>query len=447
MREAVLRTVASESTLRVIFAAAVGVAALGLANQVSLHPTIALTGLLAVAGVAAAAFHLLAAVGVLAASFYFEQYLTGDGDFLTPAKAVGALALVAWLVAWLTRRRQLIGNAQLWVVVGLAVWMLPSMALAHDQGRALEVGSRYFMFFVLFFLVLQAVGSDRSRIEALLDVVLVAAAVAALLGLVEFLGGRADRARGPVEDPNDFGFLLASTVPLMVFRLARPRSPVHRSFVAACLLVTSAAVLATFSRGALLGLAAAGVWAVATRRLSAVVAMAFVAGLVVVGLVGVMMEPQVIDAAFARKRHIAGSNVQSRLVTWEVALQQAATAPVTGVGPGNYESRYPEFEPVPVGLPRPPTTHNAYLHVVAELGVPGLVLFLTFLVLSWRSLRRRTGDDRDQDALQAALGAGFLVAVVGAFFLTEQFYPPLWFLSALAGGGRAPAVRLEEVEA
>ena len=34
----------------------------------------------------------------------------------------------------------------------------------------------------------------------------------------------------------------------------------------------------------------------------------------------------------------------------------------------------------------------------------------------------------------AILAAGFLVACVGALFLAEQYYPPLWYLPALAAG-------------
>ena len=40
--------------------------------------------------------------------------------------------------------------------------------------------------------------------------------------------------------------------------------------------------------------------------------------------------------------------------------------------------------------------------------------------------------DQRTDHLQAALAAGFVVACVGALFLAEQYYPPLWFLPALA---------------
>ncbi len=81
---------------------------------------------------------------------------------------------------------------------------------------------------------------------------------------------------------------------------------------------------------------------------------------------------------------------------------------------------------------------EAYLVILAEQGAVGLALFLGYLALSWADLRRRFPGDKRGDQLQSALAAGFVVACVGALFLTEQYYPPLWFLGAvgasLAGG-------------
>ena len=51
--------------------------------------------------------------------------------------------------------------------------------------------------------------------------------------------------------------------------------------------------------------------------------------------------------------------------------------------------------------------------------------------MSWARLRRRMPGDPLADALQGALATGFVVAIVGAMFLTEQFYSPLWLLAGL----------------
>ena len=115
-----------------------------------------------------------------------------------------------------------------------------------------------------------------------------------------------------------------------------------------------------------------------------------------------------------------------------------STTPLTGVGPGNFVYRFYQFAPgTQESLPYPSNVltisgEEAYLIILAEQGTPGLVLFLTYLALSWVDLRRRFPDDARRNDLQAALAAGFIVACIGALFLTEQYYPPLWYLPALA---------------
>ena len=100
--------------------------------------------------------------------------------------------------------------------------------------------------------------------------------------------------------------------------------------------------------------------------------------------------------------------------------------------------RFYQFAPqVKQGLPYPSNVltisgEEAYLVILAEQGALGLALFLGYLALSWTDLRRRFPHNQRADQLQAALAAGFVVACVGALFLTEQFYPPLWFLPAVA---------------
>src|SRR4051812_3011784 len=60
-------------------------------------PILALAALVAVAGLALAVSNLGIAVGILIASFFFEGYLSSGTTFLTPAKAIGLMAIGAWV--------------------------------------------------------------------------------------------------------------------------------------------------------------------------------------------------------------------------------------------------------------------------------------------------------------------------------------------------------------
>jgi O-antigen ligase len=429
------RTFASGRADLARFAAAAVVLAVsvGTAYAVARRPITTVAVVLAILAVWLAAFRLSVAVAALVASFYVEAYLTEGGAFLTPAKLIGVLAVGAWFLAWGVGRQKLVVDRLFWPLTGLGLWIVLSTATSYDLSSATVVASRYLMFFVLAFLVIQAVGGSLRRAVALVDVAVAAGSVAAVLGLANFLAGAGvQRASGPILDPNDFAFLLAVTVPLAIYRIQSATERWRRVLAVVGLLAMLAAMLATLSRGGLLGLLVPAVWALATGRLTVRwVAVAIVAAAVIV-LVAFQLMPAKLDTALHQKQHVAESNVESRLVAWKVALAEFESAPLLGVGPGNYEGRFLEFG-LPVGSTTEGiiTTHNAFLNVLAELGGPGLALFLVYLLMAWRRLRRRSPDDPAVDALRSALAAGFLAALVGSMFLTEQFYAPLWLLPAL----------------
>jgi O-antigen ligase len=216
--------------------------------------------------------------------------------------------------------------------------------------------------------------------------------------------------------------------------------------------VTGACTVMTFSRSALTGVAAAVLWALLTRRLRLRWLAAGLACLGVAAAAAVGTAPRLIQAALRERAHVATANVDERLGYYRVEVSEWEHYPVTGVGPGNFVYRFYQFAPgAGESLPYPSNVltisgEEAYLVVLAEQGAVGLALFLGYLALSWADLRRRFPGDERGDHLQTALAAGFLVACVGALFLAEQYYPPLWFLPALgaalarADAGARPAL-------
>jgi O-antigen ligase len=427
---------------RRIGAAAVLALSGAVAYAASHWPVWALAGALVAVAVAVAMAKLWFAVATLVASFYFDSYLAIGAGIVTVGKLLGVLAVAAWYLRWSVGRHPTVTNPLFWPLAGLAAWIPLSVSTAYDQTAGLTVGLRYLTFFVLVFLIVQTVDGDRRTANRMIDVAVAAAGASAVVGLYNFfLAGNEGRAQGPLADPNDYAFVLAVTVPLALYRLRSAAGPLRRALAALALSVMFAAILASFSRSALVALAVAGAWAAATRRLSLRGAALAVTGVAAVALVSYLLQPQHVETALLQKRFVAQSNIDQRLVAWRVALEEFDSSPVLGVGPGNFEVRFDEFALPPNPEAGALAAHNAYLSVLAELGGPGIGLFLAYLAIAWSGLRRRFPDDSDADALQSALAGGFVVAMVGALFLTEQFYAPLWLLPALGATlvGRWPA--------
>jgi hypothetical protein len=377
--------------------------------------------LLVLAGLAAIAVLLILlcrldlVVALLAADFFFNAYLNHGAGIVTIDKGLGGLAVTAWLLEWTVNRRPILGNRQLWLLAGFLAWTAMSVAGARNDKAALVTALRYVTFATLYFLVIQTVRGERRRADIFLRVIVLAAAAASVIGLMAFFSHHVARASGPITDPNDFVLILACT-------------------------------LATFSRSALTGLSVATLWAVATGRLRFRWVLTVLACLAVFLVVALQAAPQLVSAAFGAKAHVATRNVDERFGYYRVELDEWEHNPITGVGPGNFVYRFYQFAPaVRESLPYPSNVltisgEEAYLIILAEQGAPGLALFLGYLALSWLDLRRRFPADERRDQLQAALATGFMVACIGALFLAEQYYPPLWYLPALAAGlAAAPA--------
>jgi hypothetical protein len=231
------------------------------AFAVSHWPLWAVAGVLIAILLLVAALKLQFAVAILVASFYFDTYLAVGAGVVTVGKLLGALALVAWFLRWIVARQPIVASPLLWPLAGLAAWIPLSVSTAYDQAAGLSVALRYLTFFVLVFLVVQTVGEDRRTATRMLDVAVAAGAASALVGLyIFFFIANDGRAQGPLEDPNDYAFLLAVTVPLALYRIRWAAGRLHRALAFVALLAMFAAILASFSRSALVGLAVAGAW-------------------------------------------------------------------------------------------------------------------------------------------------------------------------------------------
>jgi putative inorganic carbon (hco3(-)) transporter len=377
------------------------------------------------------------AVAILAADFFFSAYLSHGAGIITVDKGVGAIAVAAWVLDWSVKRRPVLTTPQLWLIIAFLLWTAVSLCFAISIKAGLVISLRYLTFSTLFFLVLQTVRGDRRKAEVLIRVLITAAVVASVIGLAAFFRHHVFRASGPIQDPNDFAFILGSSTPLAIYLIRWGATWWSKLMWSLALAIILGCTLATFSRSALTGLAAAGLWLLATGRLRLRWLLGTIALVAVVAGVAFFLAPQIVHATLHQKTHVAGANVDTRLGYYRVELNEWEHHPITGVGPGNFVYRFSQYAPaVGEGLPYPSNLltisgEEAYLVILAEQGAVGLALVLGYLALSWADLRRRFPDDMRGDQLQTALAAGFVVACVGALFLTEQYYPPLWFLAAV----------------
>ncbi len=169
------------------------------------------------------------------------------------------------------------------------------------------------------------------------------------------------RGKGEINDPNDFGQVIVTVVPL-TFIFWRRKKPL-RNF--AFVMLPVAALLwgayLTHSRGAILGLMAVTILAV-RRRIGTVPALIIGGGLFFAASA----------LHFTGGRQISTSAGEDRTALWGEGLELLKSHPIFGVGFGDM----PEYAAQ--------TAHNTIVVCAAELGFLGLYFWSLFLLPSVR---------------------------------------------------------------
>jgi putative inorganic carbon (HCO3(-)) transporter len=185
------------------------------------------------------------------------------------------------------------------------------------------------------------------------------------------------RVYGTLGNPNFVGVLMAMALPLTVATLSSAITTVRRRCVWVALALQAAALVATGSRGAVLGLTAA-VAVYAVLRWSRRVRIGLAAVALFAGLAIVVSPARPIDTTAAGRVHL-----------WRIVSPRAWEAPLTGHGPGAVTARFPEWQRSAAregvrdrrfaGLTD--HVHNDYLESLVERGVPGLASLIAPLVV------------------------------------------------------------------
>jgi O-antigen ligase len=379
-------------------------------------------------------------------SFAERVPAAGTSD-LTLVKALGALLAVSWLGSVATRRageRQLFTVHPAMAAAGalLLAWMILSITWAEDPAVARTDVMRYALNLSLLPIVYSAV-RRREHVIAVLGVY-VAGAVFSALYAIAIAGGGAgeayDRISGVAGTANELASLLVTALFLAGgLLLALRGSPAVRVMLAAAMGVCLVGLFLTLSRAGLVALAAAlvaGVF-VGGRRRAGVAVLILVVGLSTVGYFSFAASKQ------ARERVTTLGSGTGRTDIWTVAWRMVGDDPVRGVGVGNFQTASIHFLLRPGAIQRdefivdrPQVAHNSYLQVVAELGVPGLVLFAGLIVAGllagWRAAREFT---RRGDTFMETCARGVVLALIALlvadFFASDQLNKELWLLLGL----------------
>lgn len=265
------------------------------------------------------------------------------------------------------------------------------------------------------------------------------------------------RHAGPMDDANHFGQILVMVMPLALERAISEQGWPRRAIAGAAFVCLLAAVLLTYSRGAVLsvlGMTGAFVFIYARQYLSVRNVSAFLCGLLAIGVLIANIAPQsyldrvntmialIPQDEFAGGGIVAANKVdvavEGRLGEMKAAVAMFFDYPLRGVGYGNYELHYPQYE-LRLGLaPRHQkrAAHSLVLEIAAEQGLIGLGAFGLIILFMFRCVYDAARDfaaagNLDSSRIAQALGFALLGYMIAAMFLHNSYSRYLWLLGGI----------------
>ncbi len=370
--------------------------------------------------------------------------------FLLPLRlplAVGAMCLLssAWHATSLESIKAKFWTTELVLMVILFVLVTAGVSVAHNRPIAFAAWSDVYWKIIVICLAIAWLANTVKDFKFVLKAFLfggVAISVVAIynklngIGLVETTRVTIGRdLMSPLGDPNDLALVLLTPLSFALAMTVYAKSRVAFFVAAAIAALLFAAILATQSRGGLLGLVA----------VLAVVSMRFIKSKSLIALiVGSATLITFVAMGIAERgsggiEELSRSGIDDsslgRLVAWQAAVYMALYNPLNGVGLANFVTNFYIYTPTWIG--RSLATHSTWFQVLGEVGFPGFIVFIWMVVATLRKASRSIasidamGADPQMRALSLGLHAGLIGFCVSGSFLSMAFNWPIYILVAL----------------
>ena len=342
------------------------------------------------------------------------------------------------------------------VVIAFALWTCVTTAAAFLPEQSLEMLEKVMKILLMTLVTIMLVRS-KEQLHMLLYVMVGSLAFYGIKGgLFTIRSGGGERVWGPsgsfIHGNNEVALALVVIIPLMYYILRRQENRWARWGVLGATLLCGLAALGTYSRGALIGIAAMVIvlWWRSPGKLKAGLVMAIVIPLAISFMPAKWTERMDTINTYQDDR-----SAQGRINAWMMAFNLAKDDPLTGGGfitwtPAIFAIYAPDPDKVHVA-------HSIYFQIMGEHGFVGLALYLLLAFLTWRRAGwiRRTCKQREDLAWAAELASMIQVSLVGfgvggAFLSLAYFDIPYYVMAMVVILGRivdetiakdAPAVK------
>lgn len=413
---------------------------------------------------------------------FVESYGFPVGELPGPVLYLSDLPFMVlmaqWLFELLTRKQKLFLPKSNWIAVAFVVWSGLSLTKADDMASAFFDLLRLTKLYVLYLYVANNVRS-KETIGTLMKFLLLGVILQGLLCLYQYLAQdigyvlarvsgqqelytegvlqemdpsfnisgesqirRASGTVGPTNSQAQFFEFLLPVALLMWLTVKRSRTYL---FYFASFFLGLSGLIVTFSRGGFVGITVGIVVSIVLAGRFGIISNKKLLVFLIVALgLSVLISPIVYKFMMTRPEAAT-----ARLHLAKVGLEMIRTHPILGVGLNNHLVVKPQYDTWSYVFSMP--THNHYIIIASEVGIPGFLLFLGFLAVTCKLALLSARCDDVYIASMAVGIFGGLVAV-GAHIMfdvlgTHTVMTLLWLYAGLAAALHKwyPTLSVEDV--
>jgi len=319
------------------------------------------------------------------------------------------------------------------------VWVGVATAFSSWRSGSVLVFRNCLYSAMVFFAILTLVRNmaQLARVARAMAFAGLVAAAFSFLYAQDMRGGRTAVDIGTLADPNEYALILLMTLPYWWLMARNSTSP--KLMGAVSVLAAVPMLVAFFRTGSRAGLLTLVGLVVAVffrcrpaQRVALVVAVLMVSAVAAVTLPSNLRERYMTwfssDSTDQDLSADIASTVARRYFLMQ-SLKLTMEHPLLGVGPGQFAGiNWESSRAAGVHVAAQPT-HNTYTEVSSETGIPGLILFVGTLLLSFRTTYKVAKLSKDNESLKALSNTATCIFVsvtaflIGAFFLSLTYSP------------------------
>lgn len=267
--------------------------------------------------------------------------------------------------------------------------------------------------------------NSRSRLLA------VCKAYAALM-IISSLYGLSHNGVGPggmLVDENDLCVFLVTYFPLVLFVAGQEKVLFKKFLWMLGIIVTTAAVVFTNSRGGFVGFCAMGAvyWWFSNKK------MALTVGIIVLAVLVVMVGGDSYLKDVSTITDMKESTAMTRLLSWEAGWHMFMDNPL-GVGGNNFPILFPEYQSESMTRNMwGRTAHSLWFTLIPETGIFGILIYFLIIRMNLKDLKflSLNGEDGFFTPLVISFYSSFAGFFASATFLSVLYYPYFWHMTIM----------------